>query len=149
MSVSVRSTAGNILGKDDLILSDELNHASIIDGCRLSRDAFDKDADCERLCKETEKARLLITDGVFSMDGEHRASAPESGGLAEKFNCIMMVDDAHSSGVLARARWTISAATAVCTSTSGQIAMGGYVCGSRELIDFLCHRARPFIRRAW
>src|SRR5579864_5488053 len=102
-------TVSAILGKEDLIISDELNHASIIDGCRLSKAAIKifkhKDvADCERLCKETENFpghKLLITDGVFSMDGDI-APLPELCGLAEKFNCIMMVDDAHSSGVLGR-----------------------------------------------
>jgi glycine C-acetyltransferase len=153
-------TVAAILGKDDLILSDELNHASIIDGCRLSRAAIKvfkhKDvADCERLCKETENwpgHKLLITDGVFSMDGDI-APLPELCGLAEKFSCIMMVDDAHSSGVLGRGgRGTVDhlgchgrVHIQVGTLSKAIGAMGGYVCGSRELIDFLYHRARPFL----
>ena len=153
-------TVAAILGKDDLILSDELNHASIIDGCRLSRATIKvfkhKDvADCERLCKETENwpgHKLLITDGVFSMDGDI-APLPELCGLAEKFNCIMMVDDAHSSGVLGRGgRGTVDhlgchgrVHIQVGTLSKAIGAMGGYVCGSRELIDFLYHRARPFL----
>jgi glycine C-acetyltransferase len=153
-------TVAAILGKDDLILSDELNHASIIDGCRLSRATIrvfkHKDvADCERLCKETENwpgHKLLITDGVFSMDGDI-APLPELCRLAEKFNCIMMVDDAHSSGVLGRGgRGTVDhlgchgrVHIQVGTLSKAIGAMGGYVCGSRELIDFLCHRARPFL----
>ena len=153
-------TVAAILGKDDLILSDELNHASIIDGCRLSRATIKvfkhKDAaDCERLCKETENwpgHKLLITDGVFSMDGDI-APLAELCGLAEKFNCIMMVDDAHSSGVLGRGgRGTVDhlgchgrVHIQVGTLSKAIGAMGGYVCGSRELIDFLCHRARPFL----
>ncbi len=153
-------TVAAILGKDDLILSDELNHASIIDGCRLSRATIKvfkhKDAaDCERLCKETENwpgHKLLITDGVFSMDGDI-APLPELCGLAEKFNCIMMVDDAHSSGVLGRGgRGTVDhlgchgrVHIQVGTLSKAIGAMGGYVCGSRELIDFLSHRARPFL----
>jgi glycine C-acetyltransferase len=153
-------TVAAILGKDDLILSDELNHASIIDGCRLSRATIKvfkhKDvADCERLCKETENwpgHKLLITDGVFSMDGDI-APLPELCGLAEKFNCIMMVDDAHSSGVLGRrGRGTVDHLSChgrvhiqVGTLSKAIGAMGGYVCGSRELIDFLYHRARPFL----
>ncbi|HEV7967588.1 MAG TPA: glycine C-acetyltransferase [Candidatus Acidoferrales bacterium] len=153
-------TVAAILGKDDLILSDELNHASIIDGCRLSRATIKvfkhKDvADCERLCKETENwpgHKLLITDGVFSMDGDI-APLPELCGLAERFNCIMMVDDAHSSGVLGRGgRGTVDhlgchgrVHIQVGTLSKAIGAMGGYVCGSRELIDFLCHRARPFL----
>jgi glycine C-acetyltransferase len=153
-------TVAAILGKDDLILSDELNHASIIDGCRLSRATIKvfkhKDvADCERLCKETENwpgHKLLITDGVFSMDGDI-APLAELCGLAEKFNCIMMVDDAHSSGVLGRnGRGTVDhlgchgrVHIQVGTLSKAIGAMGGYVCGSRELIDFLYHRARPFL----
>jgi glycine C-acetyltransferase len=153
-------TVAAILGKDDLILSDELNHASIIDGCRLSRATIKvfkhKDvADCERLCKETENwpgHKLLITDGVFSMDGDI-APLVELCGLAEKFNCIMMVDDAHSSGVLGRGgRGTVDHLAChgrvhiqVGTLSKAIGAMGGYVCGSRELIDFLYHRARPFL----
>ena len=153
-------TVAAILGKDDLILSDELNHASIIDGCRLSRATIKvfkhKDvADCERLCKETENwpgHKLLITDGVFSMDGDI-APLPELCGLADKFNCIMMVDDAHSSGVLGRGgRGTVDhlgchgrVHIQVGTLSKAIGAMGGYVCGSRDLIDFLYHRARPFL----
>jgi glycine C-acetyltransferase len=153
-------TVAAILGKDDLILSDELNHASIIDGCRLSRATIKvfkhKDvADCERLCKETENwpgHKLLITDGVFSMDGDI-APLPELCNLAEKYNCIMMVDDAHSSGVLGRnGRGTVDhlgchgrVHIQVGTLSKAIGAMGGYVCGSRELIDFLYHRARPFL----
>jgi glycine C-acetyltransferase len=153
-------TVAAILGKDDLILSDELNHASIIDGCRLSRATIKvfkhKDvADCERLCKETENwpgHKLLITDGVFSMDGDI-APLAELCGLAEQFNCIMMVDDAHSSGVLGRrGRGTVDHLSChgrvhiqVGTLSKAIGAMGGYVCGSRELIDFLYHRARPFL----
>ena len=153
-------TVAAILGKDDLILSDELNHASIIDGCRLSRATIKvfkhKDvADCQRLCKETENwsgHKLLITDGVFSMDGDI-APLSELCSLAEKFNCIMMVDDAHSSGVLGRGgRGTVDhlgchgrVHIQVGTLSKAIGAMGGYVCGSRELIDFLYHRARPFL----
>src|ERR1700674_1684900 len=153
-------TVAAILGKDDLILSDELNHASIIDGCRLSNAAIKvfrhKDvADCERLCKETENwpgHKLLITDGVFSMDGDI-APLPALCDLAEKFNCIMMVDDAHSSGVLGRnGRGTVDhlgchgrVHIQVGTLRKAVGAMGGYVCGSRELVDFLYRRARPFL----
>src|SRR5712675_2674310 len=153
-------TVAAVLGKDDLILSDELNHASIIDGCRLSRATIKvfrhRDvADCERLCKETENwpgHKLLITDGVFSMDGDI-APLPALCDLAEKYNCIMMVDDAHSSGVLGRnGRGTIDhlgchgrVHIQVGTLSKAIGAMGGYVCGSRELVDFLYRRARPFV----
>ncbi len=149
-----------ILGKDDLIISDELNHASIIDGCRLSRATIKvfkhRDiADCERVCMETENwpgHKLLITDGVFSMDGDI-APLPDLCTLAEKYICIMMVDDAHSSGVLGRnGRGTVDhlgchgrVHIQVGTLSKAIGSMGGYVCGSRELVDFLCHRARPFL----
>jgi glycine C-acetyltransferase len=153
-------TVSAILGKEDLIISDELNHASIIDGCRLSRATIKvfkhKDvADCERVLKETENwpgKKLLITDGVFSMEGDI-ADLPALCDLAERYNCIMMVDDAHSSGVLgSRGRGTIDHCGVhgrvdiqVGTLSKAIGAIGGYVCGSRDLIDFLYHRARPFL----
>ena len=153
-------TVSAILGKEDLIISDELNHASIIDGCRLSRATIKvfkhKDvADCERVLKETEHwpgKKLLITDGVFSMEGDI-ADLPKLCDLAERFNCIMMVDDAHSSGVLgSRGRGTIDHCGVhgrvdiqVGTLSKAIGAIGGYVCGSKDLIDFLYHRARPFL----
>lgn len=158
--VANAGTVSAILGKDDLIISDELNHASIIDGCRLSKGTIKvfkhKDlADCERILKETENwpgKKLLITDGVFSMEGDI-APLPQLCDLAEKFNCIMMVDDAHSSGVLGRGgRGTIDhlgchgrVDIQVGTLSKAIGSIGGYVCGSRELIEFLYHRARPFI----
>ena len=153
-------TVSAILGKDDLIVSDELNHASIIDGCRLSRATIKvfkhKDAaDCERVLRETENwngKKLLITDGVFSMDGDI-ADLPALCGLAEKYNCIMMVDDAHASGVLgSRGRGTVDhhgchgrVDIQVGTLSKAIGSIGGYVCGSRDLIDFLYQRARPFL----
>jgi glycine C-acetyltransferase len=154
------ATVSAILGKDDLIISDELNHASIIDGCRLSRATIKvfkhKDvADCERVLKETENwngKKLLITDGVFSMDGDV-ADLPALCDLAEKYNCIMMVDDAHASGVLGnRGRGTIDHHNChgrvdiqVGTLSKAVGSLGGYVCGSRDLIEFLYHRARPIL----
>ena len=153
-------TVSAILGKEDLVISDELNHASIIDGCRLSRATIKvfkhKDAaDCERVLLETKDwngKKLLITDGVFSMDGDI-ANLPALCDLAEKYNCIMMVDDAHSSGVLgSRGRGTIDhhdchgrVDIQVGTLSKAIGSIGGYVCGSRDLIDFLRQRARPFL----
>ena len=153
-------TVAAILGKDDLIISDELNHASIIDGCRLSRAAIKvfkhRDvADCRRLCEETASwagHKLLITDGIFSMDGDI-APLPELCGLAEQFGCIMMVDDAHASGVLGRGgRGTVDhlgchgrVDIQVGTLSKAVGVMGGYVCGRRDLIEFLYQRARPFL----
>jgi glycine C-acetyltransferase len=153
-------TVSAILGKDDLVISDELNHASIIDGCRLSRATIKvfkhKDAaDCERVLQETKDwngKKLLISDGVFSMDGDI-ADLPALCDLAEKYGCIMMVDDAHASGVLgSRGRGTIDHHNChgrvdiqVGTLSKAIGSVGGYVCGSRDLIDFLQQRARPFL----
>lgn len=153
-------TVAAVLGKEDLIVSDELNHASIIDGARLSRATIKvfkhKDVkDCERILHEHADfpgKKLIITDGVFSMDGDI-APLPQLCDLAEKYNCIMMVDDAHASGVLGRGgRGTIDHFNChgrvhiqVGTLSKAIGAMGGYVCGSRDLIDFLYLRARPFL----
>jgi glycine C-acetyltransferase len=153
-------TVSAVLGKEDLIVSDELNHASIIDGARLSKAAIQvfkhKDiADCERILQEHVNfpgKKLIITDGVFSMDGDI-APLPQLCDLAEKYSCIMMVDDAHSSGVLGRGgRGTVDHCGChgrvhiqVGTLSKAIGAMGGYVCGSRDLIDFLYLRARPFL----
>src|SRR5467141_309941 len=153
-------TVSAVLGKEDLIVSDELNHASIIDGARLSKATIKvfkhKDvADCERILKEHAAfpgKKLIITDGVFSMDGDI-APLPELCELAEKYGCIMMVDDAHASGVLGRGgRGTVDhhqchgrVHIQVGTLSKAIGAMGGYVCGSRDLIEFLYLRARPFL----
>ena len=153
-------TVSAVLGKEDLIVSDELNHASIIDGARLSKATIKvfkhKDVqDCERILEETANwngRKLIITDGVFSMDGDI-APLPELCTLAERYNCIMMIDDAHSSGVLGRGgRGTVDHFNChgrvhiqVGTLSKAIGAMGGYVCGSRDLIDYLYLRARPFL----
>ena len=153
-------TVSSILGKEDFILSDELNHASIIDGARLSRATIKvfrhKDVDhCEELLKEIADApgkKLVITDGVFSMDGDI-GPVDRLAPLAEKYGAIMMVDDAHASGVLGRnGRGSVDhfgmhgrVDVQVGTLSKAIGALGGYVCGSRDLIDFLYHRARPFL----
>ncbi|MFZ0392413.1 MAG: glycine C-acetyltransferase [Terracidiphilus sp.] len=153
-------TVSAILGKDDFILSDELNHASIIDGARLSRAKIKvfrhKDAaHCEELLKEIANEpghKLVITDGVFSMDGDI-GPVDKLAALAEKYGAIMMVDDAHASGVLGRnGRGSIDhfkmhgrVDVQVGTLSKAIGSLGGYVCGSRDLIDFLYHRARPFL----
>src|ERR1700761_3111354 len=153
-------TVSAILGKEDFIISDELNHASIIDGARLSRakikvfrhkDAAHAEEQLESI-KNEPGHKLVITDGVFSMDGDIGA-LPELTALAEKYGAIMMVDDAHSSGVLGRnGRGTIDhfnlhgrVDIQVGTLSKAVGVLGGYVCGSRDLIDFLHHRARPFL----
>ncbi len=153
-------TVQAILGRDDVIVSDELNHASIIDGCRLSRAEIKvfphKDVEtCEKILKELEGRKyrkLLITDGVFSMDGDI-APLPQLVALAEKYGCIMMVDDAHASGVLGRnGRGTVDhynlhgrVDIQVGTLSKAIGALGGYVCSTRNTIEFLYHRARPFL----
>jgi glycine C-acetyltransferase len=152
-------TVAALLGKGDLILSDELNHASIIDGARLSRAEIrvfpHRDTEAlDRLLEETRtvKRRLVITDGVFSMDGD-LAPLPKIAALARAHGAIMMIDDAHSSGVLGRAgRGTVDhfdihgqVDVQVGTLSKAIGVLGGYVCGSRSLIEFLYHRARPFL----
>jgi len=152
-------TVAAILGKEDLILSDELNHASIIDGARLSRASIrvfpHRDvAALERLLEETAsiKRRLVITDGVFSMDGDI-APMREITALARAHGAIMMVDDAHASGVLGRAgRGSVDhfdlhghVDIQVGTLSKAIGVLGGYVCGSKSLIEYLHHRARPFL----
>src|SRR5512142_1328543 len=153
-------TVSAVLGKEDFIISDELNHASIIDGARLSRakilDFRHKDLAHpeEQLAsiKDQPGRKLSITDGVFSMDGDI-GPLPGLCDRAEKYGAIMMVDDAHSSGVLGRnGRGTIDHFNVhgrvdiqVGTLSKAIGAMGGYVCGNRELIDYLYHRARPFL----
>jgi glycine C-acetyltransferase len=148
-----------ILTKEDVVISDELNHASIIDGCRLSRAAIKvfphKDAEAARRIINDLPAgqrRLLITDGVFSMDGD-LGPLPALCDVAEETGCIMMVDDAHASGVFgANGRGTIDhfgvhgrVDVQVGTLSKAIGALGGYVAGSRNLIEFLQHRARPFL----
>jgi glycine C-acetyltransferase len=153
-------TVSAILGPDDHIVSDALNHASIIDGCRLSRAKIHvfphKDHEAAGRILEglanLPGRKLLISDGVFSMDGDI-GPLPCLVELAEAHGAIMMVDDAHSSGVLGReGRGTVDhfglhgrVDIQVGTLSKAIGVLGGYVCGSRDLIDFLYHRARPFL----
>jgi len=153
-------TVSSILGKEDFILSDELNHASIIDGARLSKAKIKvfrhKDvAHAEQLLQEVQNEpgrKLLITDGVFSMDGDI-GPVDKLADLATRYGAIMMVDDAHASGVLGRnGRGSVDHFHAtdkvdvqVGTLSKAIGSLGGYVCGTRDLIDYLYHRARPFL----
>src|SRR5688500_18331495 len=152
-------TVSSILGRDDVIVSDELNHARIIDGARLSRAAIKvfphRDADAARAIVAGLPAgqrRLLITDGVFSMDGDLGA-LPALCDVADEYGCIMMVDDAHASGVFGKqGRGTVDhfglhgrVDVQVGTLSKAIGVLGGYVAGSRALIEFLYHRARPFL----
>src|SRR3954451_9487757 len=153
-------TVSAILTPEDHIISDELNHASIIDGCRLSKAKIHvfphKDTGAaDKILADPAGAtgrKLLISDGVFSMDGDI-GPLPGLVEAAEKHGAIMMVDDAHSSGVLGRnGRGTIDhfglhgrVHVQVGTLSKAVGVLGGYVCGSRDLIEFLYHRARPFL----
>ncbi len=156
-------TVAAVLGKDDMIISDELNHASIIDGCRLSRAGIrvfphgDMDG-LRKLLDETDAVRdaghhvLVVTDGVFSMDGDI-AKLPEIVRAAKEHGAITMVDDAHASGVLGRnGRGTVDhfdlhgqVDIQVGTLSKAIGVLGGYVAGSRTLIDYLIHRGRPIL----
>ena len=152
-------TVSSILTKDDVVISDELNHASIIDGCRLSRATIKvfphKDVDAARKVLQqlpTAQRKLLITDGVFSMDGD-LGPLPDLCTVAEEFGALMMVDDAHASGVFgANGRGTVDhfgvhgrVDIQVGTLSKAIGALGGYVAGNRSFIEFLHHRARPFL----
>ena len=152
-------TVSAVLNKEDVVISDELNHASIIDGCRLSRATIKvfphKDVDAARKVIRdlpAQQRKLLITDGVFSMDGD-LGPLPDLCALAEETGCIMMVDDAHASGVFGKnGRGTVDhfgmhdrVDIQVGTLSKAMGALGGYVAGNRNLVEFLYHRARPFL----
>lgn len=152
-------TVAAVLTKDDVIISDELNHASIIDGCRLSKAPIKvfphKDVEAARKIMEglpKDQKKILITDGVFSMDGD-LGRVPELCDLAEEFGAIMMVDDAHASGVFGKnGSGTVDhfkchgrVDIQVGTLSKAIGVLGGYVAGSKNLIEFLYHRARPFL----
>jgi glycine C-acetyltransferase len=153
-------TVAAILRKEDVIVSDQLNHASIIDGARLSRAEIKvfphKDvAGADRLLEETKapgRRQLLITDGVFSMDGDI-APLPDLVEVAEKHGAIMMIDDAHASGVLGKnGRGTVDhfglhgrVDIQVGTLSKAIGALGGFIAGPQHLIDWLVNRGRPFL----
>lgn len=149
-----------ITEKGDLIISDELNHASIIDGVRLSRadKAIYRHSDIEHLEEILKEKRkdynnvLIITDGVFSMDGDI-AKLPEIVELAEKYDAMTYVDDAHGSGVLGEnGRGTVDhfglhgrVDFVIGTLSKAIGVIGGYVAGSQVMYDWLNHRARPVL----
>lgn len=149
-----------VTGAGDLILSDELNHASIIDGSRLSKAdravyKHSDMADLERVLTEKRanyKNVLIITDGVFSMDGDI-AKLPEIVEIAEKFECMTYVDDAHGSGVLGEGgRGTVDhfhlhGRIDFCVGTLSKAlgCIGGYVAGSNTMKEWLSHRGRPLL----
>ena len=149
-----------LLGEEDAIISDELNHASIIDGirlCKAKRFRY-RHADMQDLEKGLKEAasspmRLIATDGVFSMDGD-MARLPEICDLAERYDAVVMVDDSHATGFLgANGRGTpehlgVLDRIDIITSTLGKAlggAAGGFTCASREIIEFLRQRSRPYL----
>ncbi|HEX9235456.1 MAG TPA: glycine C-acetyltransferase [Actinomycetota bacterium] len=154
-------TVAAILGSEDVIVSDQLNHASIIDGARLSRAEIKvfphKDAaGADRLLEETKapgRRQLLTTDGVFSMDGDI-APLPDLVEVAKKHGAIMMIDDAHASGVLgANGKGTVShfgldpadVDIQVGTLSKAIGVLGGFIAGPRHLVEWLVNRGRPFL----
>jgi 8-amino-7-oxononanoate synthase len=147
-----------LMNKNDLIFSDALNHASIIDGCRLSGAKIvvfphaDTEA-LERLLAHTPCAgkRLIVSDGVFSMDGDI-APLDRLVPLAESFDALLMVDDAHATGVLGEGRGTAHhfglegrVDVEMGTLSKALAAAGGYVAGSKDLISYLVNKARSYI----
>jgi 8-amino-7-oxononanoate synthase len=147
-----------LAGKDEVVFSDELNHASIVDGCRLSRaETFVyRHADLEHLAwglrEAGERAALIVSDGVFSMDGDV-APLPELLELARRHGCRLMVDEAHATGAIGPGgRGSVAAAglsgdVDLVVGTLGKAlgSYGAYVCANAETVDFLVNTARPFI----
>jgi len=149
-----------LVGEEDAIFTDELNHASIIDGCRLTKARRfiyphrDAEGLKELLKKEGKSARkkLIVTDGVFSMDGD-LAPLPELVEVAEEYDAILMVDDAHGEGVLGdhgrgiadyfRLQGRIDIEMGTMSKAFGVV--GGYIAGRKELTEYLRQRARPFL----
>ena len=151
-------TISALVHKGDIIFSDELNHASLIDGCRLSGAKVQvyphKDVHAlEPLLAESmhHGMRFIITDGVFSMDGDI-APLPELLELAERYDALLIVDDAHATGVIGEGRGTAhhfhcDSPRIITTGTMSKAlgSIGGYVCGSQTIIDYIINHSRPFI----
>ena len=149
-----------LLGKDDAIISDSLNHASIIDGvrlCKAARYPYEnnnmKDLEAKLIKSQEHTTRVIVTDGVFSMDGTF-AQLDKICDLAEKYNAVVMVDDSHSTGFIGETgRGThehcgVMGRVDIITSTLGKAlggAMGGFTSGKKEVIDMLRQRSRPYL----
>jgi glycine C-acetyltransferase len=149
-----------IFSEEDTILSDELNHASIIDGIRLCKakryrykNATMADLDKGLVEAKASRFRLIATDGVFSMDGS-LAPLPDICALADKYDALVMVDDSHATGILGPGGRGSAEALGcleridIISSTLGKTlggAAGGFTCGSRELVEFLRQRSRPYL----
>ena len=148
-----------LVQEGDVVFSDSLNHASIVDGCRLSRAVVQvyrhKDVNqLETLLKENGHARrkLIVTDGVFSMDGDI-APLPDIVALADRYGALLMVDDAHATGVLGKTgrgtveHFGLEGRVPIQMGTLGKAlgSFGAYVAGNKDLIDFLINRSRSYI----
>ena len=149
-----------LFGADDAIISDELNHASIIDGVRLSkaqryryRNADMADLETQLKAAAGARSRVIVTDGVFSMDG-YLAPLPEICDLAEQYDALVLVDDSHAVGFVGPHgggtpdHFGVVDRVDIITGTLGKAlggASGGYVSGPREVIDLLRQRARPYL----
>src|SRR5215469_13948662 len=152
-----------LVGKQDAVFSDAFNHASLIDGCRLSRAAIhvyrhndlDHLADLLRTEGRRARRRLIVSDTVFSMDGD-LALLAELLELTERFDCLLLIDEAHATGVLGehgrgvtdllkRGSWSPDRLIKVGTLSKALGTQGGFVCGSRRSIDWLVNYARPYI----
>ena len=153
------ATIPALMGKDGVIFTDELNHASIIDGCRLTKAqrVIFPHRDVDALAKALEEhkdaaKKLIVTDGVFSMDGD-LAPLPEIVEVAERYDALVMVDDAHGEGVLgSHGRGIVDhfglhgrVDIEVGTLSKAFGVVGGYVAGKREIVEYLRQRGRPFL----
>ncbi|MCS4484466.1 glycine C-acetyltransferase [Gleimia sp. 6138-11-ORH1] len=151
-----------LLNAEDAIISDELNHASIIDGIRLckakrfryrNRDLADLEAQLQAADEQGARFKLIATDGVFSMDG-YLAPLPEIVELADKYNALLMVDDSHAVGFVGETgagtpeHFGVSSRVDIITGTLGKAlggASGGYTCARKEIVELLRQRSRPYL----
>ncbi len=149
-----------LLSEEDAIISDALNHASIIDGVRLCKakryryaNADMADLEAQLIASQEQRFRLIVTDGVFSMDG-NVASLDKIYALAEKYNAMVMVDESHSAGVVGETgrgvteRYNLRGKVEIITGTLGKAfggAIGGFTTGKKEIIDLLRQRSRPYL----
>jgi len=149
-----------LLGEEDAIISDALNHASIIDGVRLCKaqryryaNADMADLEAQLIAAQAQRFRLIVTDGVFSMDG-NVVPLDKIVALAEKYNAMVMVDESHSAGVVGETgrgvteRYNLRGKIEIITGTLGKAfggAIGGFTTGKKEIIDMLRQRSRPYL----
>lgn len=151
-----------LLGPEDAIISDALNHASIIDGVRLCKakryrfansDMGDLEAQLKQADEDGARTKLIVTDGVFSMDG-YIAKLDQICALADKYDALVMVDDCHATGFMgphgegAPAHCGVAKRVDILTGTLGKAlggGMGGYICASKEVVHLLRNRARPYL----